>query len=103
MLDLFKKTFFMGMGVLSLTKEKAEKLVEELVEKGEVGTEEAKQFAKEMVERGEQEKAVLKETVKNELIKIKREIGLITKEEFTTLEQRIEQLEAKLMERQEGI
>jgi len=103
MMDLFKKTFLLGMGALSLTKEKAEKFVNELVEKGEVGTEEAKQFVKEMIEKGEQEKAALQDTIKNELSKIRREVGLVTKEEFASLEERIKQLETKLIKEDEQV
>ena len=36
MLDLFKKAVLMGLGAITLTKEKVEQIVDELIKKGEL-------------------------------------------------------------------
>ena len=44
MIELFKKTFYTGLGVLALTKEKIEELGDELVEKGKLSESDVKKF-----------------------------------------------------------
>lgn len=96
MIDVFRKAFFAGMGALSLTKEKAEKLVEDLVEKGEVGAEEAKTFAKELFEKGQQERLAITETVRNEVERLKENMGMVSKKDLAKLEERLAAIEAKI-------
>lgn len=100
MLDTFKKTLSAGIGAVSMTKDKAEKYVDELVEKGQVKKEEAKKLVTEMVERGEQEKSSIKDLVGKELNNLKKEMGLVTKQDIEKLEERIVKLEAKLKDKE---
>ncbi|MDT3698046.1 MAG: polyhydroxyalkanoate synthesis regulator [Thermincola sp.] len=93
MKGLLKKTLLVGMGALSLTREKAEKIVRELEEKGEVTSEEAKQFINELADRGEQERNALKEVVAAEFEKFKNMTGMITKKDLAALEERLTRLE----------
>lgn len=97
-MGLFKKGVLAGVGLLTLTREKAEKVVHDLVERGEVGTEDAKNFVNELMEKGEQEKAALQDTVKREVEELRRKVGLVTKADLEKLELRIQELEAKLAE-----
>ena len=65
--DIAKKAFYMGVGFASYAQEKAndtlkdlrvqaQKLAEEMVERGEMSTEEARKFVDEMVEQAQQGK-----------------------------------------------
>ncbi len=94
--SMFQKMFLMGMGALSLTREKAEKLTEELVEKGEVSSEDTKGFIKELIDRGEQERDSLKRMIKDELNEMREGLGLTTLEQVNQLEQRIQNLEQRI-------
>ena len=96
MLNILRKAMFAGVGAFSFSKEKAEKLVEELVEKGEVGAEEAKSFVKELLEKGQQEKEAIKDNVRIEVTKLKENWGLVTKKDMEQIEERLAALEAKL-------
>ncbi|MBU7007019.1 phasin family protein [Phosphitispora fastidiosa] len=93
MKNLIKRPILMGMGAVSITRERAEKFARELEEKGEVTSEEARQFADELVQKGEQERANFKDTVKREVDSLLRTAGLVTKKEFDQLESRVRQLE----------
>ncbi|RQD77908.1 MAG: polyhydroxyalkanoate synthesis regulator [Candidatus Syntrophonatronum acetioxidans] len=90
--DLFNKTFYFGLGALTITKEKAEEIVETWVKKGEVSRDEAKTWVDEFVAKGEKEKKVLEETINTELNNIINEANLATKEDITRLEEKIEEL-----------
>ncbi len=93
MKNLLKKSILIGMGAISITREKAEKLAREFEEKGEVTSDEARQFADELVQKGEQERSNLKEAVKREVDNLIRTAGLVTKQEFDQLDIRVRQLE----------
>lgn len=90
--DLFNKTFYFGLGALTITKEKAEEIAETWVKKGEVSRDEAKSWVDEFVEKGEKEKQVLEETINTELNNIINEANLATKEDIARLEEKIEEL-----------
>jgi len=96
MIDLFRKTLYMGLGALHMTKEKAEQLVEDLVKKGEVNTEEAKHLVSELVQKGEQQKEELSQFIRGEMEKRRFDLGLVTKKDIERLEQRIKELEDQL-------
>lgn len=93
MKGLIRKSLMIGMGALSLTREKAEKIVRELEEKGEVTSDEAKQFVNELAERGEQERSALNKAVAAELDRLKNVTGIITKNDLAAFEERLRKLE----------
>ena len=94
--EIIRKLFLIGMGAVSLTREKAEKLAEELVEKGEVSSEDAKGFIRELMDKGRRERDSLKEIIKEELSEIREEFGLATLEQLKQLELRIQELEERI-------
>ncbi len=96
MKDALRKLALAGIGVFSLTREKAEQIVKELVEKGQVSAEEAKGVFHDLLEKGEQERAALARAVRNEIKRCSEEIGFVTKQEYQALEERISRLEAQL-------
>jgi len=94
--NMIKKSILMGMGAVSITREKAEKFARELEEKGEVTSEEARQFADELLQKGEQERTNFKDTVKREVDSLLHTAGLVTKKELDQLESRVRQLELQV-------
>lgn len=96
MKDLLKKSLLLGVGALTVTREKAEKMIRELEQKGEVTSGEAREYINELVERGEQERNVLRETVSRELDRLIKVMGLATKSDLKALEERLDSLEARL-------
>ncbi|MHB9095207.1 MAG: phasin family protein [Eubacteriales bacterium] len=94
MKKLLKRSLLFGLGALSLTREKAEKLVRELVEKGEVTSDEATEFVNELVERGKHEHQALKDAVGREVNNLRTTTGFVTREELTAFENRLNKLEA---------
>ncbi|GAW91815.1 phasin family protein [Calderihabitans maritimus] len=96
MLEWLRKGFLLGLGAMSLTREKAEQLVEDLVKKGQVSTDEAKQFVEQLVERGREEREQLRGTVQSEVQKVRDELGLVTRKELEELEARVKALEERL-------
>jgi polyhydroxyalkanoate synthesis regulator phasin len=52
---MMRKAIYFGLGVISLSREKAEKIYHEMVEKGEMSKDEARKFIDDAVKRGEEE------------------------------------------------
>lgn len=96
MINILRKTLAAGIGALSLTRERLEKVMNELVEKGEVTKEEAREFVKELAEKGEQEREALQKTIRMEMERIRGAMGLISGDDLRKLEERLQRIEEKL-------
>lgn len=79
---------YIGLGVLSLTKDKAEEIGKELVKKGELSEKEGKQFANEIFKKSEKAKKELKETI----IESVHRANVVTKKDLEKLEKEIKKL-----------
>lgn len=93
---MMRKMIYLGLGTLSLTREKAEKMMNEMVDKGEVNKEEARQFIDEAIKKGAEEKEELRQMIRQEYQEIKNQFSLVTKKELEALEARIKALEDKV-------
>jgi polyhydroxyalkanoate synthesis regulator phasin len=91
-----KDIFLASLGVFAFTKEKAQELVKQLVEKGEITKEESESMLHDFVEKGEKTKMEIKDYVKDEITRIMRESNLASQEKVEELEERIYELEEKL-------
>lgn len=96
MKDMFDKLFALGLGLAVVSKEQVEKIVDELVKKGEMAPVEAKKVVSELLERGKEEKEQLMGMVRNQVKKALPELDIITKEDLTRLEQRLIELEGRV-------
>jgi len=91
----------LGWGTFSLTREKAESIVESLVKRGEIKREDARKTLKALLERGEKEKAEFKEHINSEVSRILQKSNLVAKSEFSELEKRVSALEAMMQEKEQ--
>lgn len=96
--DLVRKSFLAGIGAISITREKAEDLVNELSRRGQMSREEARGLVDEMVERGEKEREEMNRTIRQQVRKSVEDMGLASKEDVHELIHRIEVLEARIAE-----
>lgn len=94
--DMVRRSMLLGLGALSLTKERAERLADELVKKGEMTRDEARNFVDQVVEKGKQEKEEIKKAVKEELEGWGLGGGIATKADINRLEEQIRKIEEKL-------
>ena len=85
MKSLLEKGFLAGIGLLSMTREKAEKVIDELSHEGELQKSEAKQWIDQLSDRGEEERQALRKLIRDELKKVLDDMGLATKEDIQKL------------------
>jgi polyhydroxyalkanoate synthesis regulator phasin len=95
-MSLMKNAFYLGLGAITLTKEKAEKTINEITEKGEMSTDEAKQFVDEIIQKGEEQKKEIRHIIGEEIDEWRKDFGVVTRAEYEALEARIKKLEEKL-------
>ncbi len=95
MIDLLKKTFFLGIGAAEVTKEKVEVLVDELIKRGEIAKEERAKIIQDFLKRAEQqEKAVMKK-IEVEVAKAVKKLNIASHKDLEKLEKRVAALEKK--------
>lgn len=87
-----------ALGLLVVSKEKAEELIEYLVDKGEMQRDEARKLVNRLVEKGTQEKDRYWSQVKERVDSTVRD-KMITREDFTRLEGKVDELLALLKEK----
>ncbi|MDW7679140.1 MAG: phasin family protein [bacterium] len=92
MFDLFKKTVLMGLGAITITKEKAEQIVDELVKKGELAKDDRSKAIQDLLKKAEEQEKILVDKVSAEVNKAIEKLGLPTKKDLERLEKKIDEL-----------
>lgn len=95
MKDLISKGLALGLGLAVVSKEQIEKMVDELVKRGEVSTVESKELVRELFEKGEAEKKEMNSRIQQQIEKLLKDLNVPTKADLERLEQRIQELENK--------
>ncbi|KXS44185.1 MULTISPECIES: phasin family protein [unclassified Candidatus Frackibacter] len=103
MFELFKKTLATGLGAMLFTKEKAEELVEELVEQGRLNREEAEVIIDDLMEMFEKERDETKDKVKKEFEELLEKAGLKRDNEIDNLKDKVRNLELEIVALREEI
>ncbi|MEK4003948.1 phasin family protein [Paenibacillus sp. FSL H3-0333] len=98
MSDLLKKAISLGVGLTIVSKEKVEKVVDDLVKRGELAPSESKALVERLVERGDEERGVFKSAVQEQVQRVLKELKVPVQEDITRLESRIAQLEGRVAE-----
>ena len=96
MLDIIKKSIYLGLGAATATKEKVEALVDELIEKGQLSREKKTGAVQEILDKIEKEEKEISDRIKSAVEKVVTEIGLPTQKNIQELRDRLETLEKKI-------
>jgi polyhydroxyalkanoate synthesis regulator phasin len=93
---LIEEIFLAGLGAVALTAERADRLADELAERGGLEREEARRTLEQLLGRWRGDSVRLTERASDGLAGFFRELGLVTREEWDELELRVAQLEHRL-------
>jgi len=96
MFKLGKKMFLAGLGMLSLTKERANEIAQELIKKGELSQSESKEFIIDLLDRAEKEKEKLLKKIKPDIEKSLEKMDFASKKYVDNLEKKINELGEKI-------
>lgn len=95
-MDNFKRVFLAGVGALSLSKEKAKKIADELIQEGKLKEKEGRRFAKEMMDKAEVLRQDVEKKVKSHVDQAYHKINVGTQEQLKKMEKRLHDLEKKI-------
>lgn len=96
MLDLFERGFLATLGMLSLSRERVQELVDQMVERGELKREDSKQMVDKLVKRGQEEQNAVQKLVRQEVHKAMQDMDLVTRQDVLDLNARLDLLLKKL-------
>ncbi len=96
MLEAVKKGFYMGLGLLLVTKERAESLIDDLVKKGEISQKEGEEFVKELTKKSEEAQQEFQKKIETVVTQAIQKLDLPTKTDLEEIIRRLENIERQL-------
>ena len=96
MIDVIKKTLLAGVGAAIITKEKAEVLLKDLVEKGKVSAGEASELATKIADEGRKEFETSSKELTEKVKTLVEKADYARRSEVKALEERVRLLEERL-------
>jgi polyhydroxyalkanoate synthesis repressor PhaR len=97
-MDIFKKSVLFGLGVFDLTKEKAEKIVDEMIKRGEMSQSDKAKAVKEMLKGHDERMEKLKNKIDESVEKVTAKVRGKEQEELANLHTKIDEL-TKIVEK----
>ena len=95
MSDLIKKTILAGLGALSFSREKAEKLAKDLVKRGELAKTEEAKFVKDLMNRAEKSRVDIEKRIEKIVKEILVKLDIPTRKELEALKAKVNKLSKK--------
>jgi len=95
-MDVVKKAMLLGLGVISLTKEKAEEAVDDLIKRGEVSREERFKMVVKLLKEAEKQEEELSGKISEIVQKAITKIGLATKKDLEDVSNRLAEIEKRI-------
>ncbi len=89
---ILKKTMLAGLGIYSITREKAQEIMTDLVKRGEMSKDEGAKFVKSVLDKAEDEVAHLKEVIDKQVNQAITKIKPTYEEEFKKLHKKIDKI-----------
>ena len=95
-MDRIKKAMLLGRGWISLTKEKAEEIVDDLIKRGEVSREEKFKMMDELLREAERKEEELTGKINETVQKTITQIGLVSKKDLEAISERLAEIEKRM-------
>lgn len=96
MIDAIKKAILAGVGAAAITREKAEKALNDLVDKGKLSASDAKEAAKKIADEGKHEFEEASKNLEKRLDGMLTRLGKGHSERIESLETKLKKLEKRL-------
>jgi poly(hydroxyalkanoate) granule-associated protein len=93
MKDFIRKSMLVGMGLATVTREKIEQTIDELIKKGEMSEKEGKEAIDELVEKSKEMKKDLTDKVENMVSDTLKKLNIPSRDEFQELKDKVERMD----------
>jgi polyhydroxyalkanoate synthesis regulator phasin len=95
-MDILRKTMLLGLGLISLTKEKAESMVDDLVKRGEVTSEDKFKAVDSLLKEAEKQEEEFTRKMTGSVQKVMGDLGVLTKRDMDEILKTLKSIEEKL-------
>ncbi len=95
MFDTLDKLMYAGLGAMSMTRERAEKIFDEYVSRGKAEKDSRSGFVKDMVETAEKSRSELEKLISKQVHEAVQQAGIATLEDLKRIENKLDLLLAK--------
>lgn len=95
MFEKLDELMYAGLGAVSMTREKAEKIFDEYVERGKADKNAKSGFVKEMMDNAEENRKRFENMISEQVKKTVENLNLATKDDIKRIEGKIDQLNNK--------
>lgn len=102
MIDLLKKTAFVGIGMVAITKDKLEEISKEFIAKGQFSEQEGEKFVEELLQRSEETRRELEKQIDVAITTVVQKMKLVRLEDLESLKSEIHSLRIELGELQKN-
>jgi len=92
MSDLIKNIILLGLGVISLTKEKAENLAKDLIKRGELSETEEAKFVKELMEKSKKTSDEIEEKIEKTVENTLKKLNIPTRKDIDEIKEKLDEL-----------
>ncbi|MBN2030856.1 phasin family protein [bacterium] len=92
MSDIIEKSLYIGLGILTITKEKAEQVINELVDKGKIKREESSKAIKDLIAKAEEEKKILSHKIETGIENALTKLNIATKKDLETINKKLDKI-----------
>jgi len=94
--ELLEQGMLLGLGAVSLTRETAQNLVDEMVKRGQAQREEANDMVEQLLKRGERERNALRKLIREEVQEVLKELQMPTHADLKAIEKKLDAILHKL-------
>jgi polyhydroxyalkanoate synthesis regulator phasin len=95
-MDIIRKTVLLGLGLVSLTKEKAEGVVDDLIKRGEVASEDRYRAVDSLLKEAEKQQEDFNRRMSGSIHKVMADLGIPTKKDMDEILRTLKSIEQKL-------
>ena len=92
MTSILEKGVYLGLGILSMTRERAEEIIDDLVEKGKVSKDESAKAVRDLMDRVENEKRSLEKKISNMVEDTVKRMHLATQHDIDALNKKLDKI-----------
>ncbi|MEA1912603.1 MAG: phasin family protein [candidate division WOR-3 bacterium] len=93
--ELIERILLAGAGAFTLTKEKAEEIVDDLIKRGEVAKKDQAEFLNRLLERGKNTRVEIEKIIEKTMINVLNKLNIPTKSDIDAIMKKIEKLTKK--------
>jgi polyhydroxyalkanoate synthesis regulator phasin len=95
-MDIIRKTVLLGLGLISLSKEKAEGVVDDLIKRGEVASEDRYRAVDSLLKEAEKQEEEFNRRMSGTVHKVMTDLGIPTRRDMDEILKTLKSIEEKL-------